>query len=85
MSEVLTKISALQESSKQTQQDAVSTKIAEASHLAAANNAEVEIYRKKMEELEKQLSGLTQQRLDYLEKLHQQQLDIQVGSIMLYT
>ena len=34
--------------------------------------------RQKLEELEAQLSSLTQRRLDYLEKQQQQQFDVQV-------
>lgn len=46
----------------------------------AAKSAEVDAarYQKKLDELEAQLSGLAHDRLDYLEKLHRQQLDVQV-------
>jgi len=37
-----------------------------------------DIYRKKLDQLESQLADLTRQRLDYLERLHQQQLEVQV-------
>ena len=70
INEILSKIAILQ-SAQQT-----------ASQIApAAKSAEVDAakYQKKLDELEAQLSGLTRDRLDYLEKLHQQQLDVQVS------
>jgi len=67
--EILSKIAVLQ--SAQQTASAISP---------AANSVETDAakYQKKLDELEAQLSGLTRDRLDYLEKLHQQQLDIQV-------
>jgi len=69
ISEILSKIAILQ-SAQQT-----ASQIAPAAMSAEADAAK---YQKKLEELEAQLSGLTRDRLDYLEKLHQQQLDVQV-------
>jgi len=68
--EILSKIAILQ-SAQQT-----ATQIAPAAKSAEADAAR---YQKKLDELEAQLSGLTRNRLDYLEKLHQQQLDVQVS------
>jgi len=45
---------------------------------AKSADADVAKYQNKLDELEAQLSELTHNRLDYLEKLHQQQLDVQV-------
>jgi len=69
INEILSKIAILQ-SAQQT-----ASQIAPAAKSAEADAAK---YQKKLEELEAQLSGLTRDRLDYLEKLHQQQLDVQV-------
>ena len=68
--EILSKIAILQAAQQTASQIAPAAKLAE---------AEAAKYQKKLEELEAQLSGLTHDRLDYLEKLHQQQLDVQVS------
>ena len=67
--EILSKIAILQ-SAQQT-----ANQITPAAKSAEANAAR---YQKKLDELEAQLSALTRDRLEYLEKLHQQQLDVQV-------
>jgi len=67
--EILSKIAILQSAQQTASQLAPAAKSAE---------ADAARYQKKLDELESQLSGLTRDRLDYLEKLHQQQLDVQV-------
>jgi len=69
INEILSKIAILQ-SAQQT-----AAQIAPAAKSAEAESAK---YQKKLDELEAQLSRLTRDRLDYLEKLHQQQLEFQV-------
>ena len=70
INEVLSKIAILQSAQETASNIAPAAKSAE---------ADVAKYQKKLDELETQLSGLTRSRLDYLEKLHQQQLDVQVS------
>jgi len=70
INEILSKIAILQSAQQTASQIAPTAKSAE---------ADAAKYQKKLEELEAQLSGLTRDRLDYLEKLHQQQLDVQVS------
>jgi len=67
INEILSKITILQSA----QQTAIQI-------APAAKSADAAKYQKKLDELEAQLAGLTRDRLDYLEKLHQQQLDVQV-------
>jgi len=67
--EILSKIAVLQSAHETACQIAPAAKSAE---------AEAAKYQKKLDELEAQLSSLTRHRLDHLEKLHQQQLDVQV-------
>jgi len=69
MNEILSKIAILQSAQQTASQIAPAARSAE---------ADVAKYQKKLDELEAQLAGLTRDRLDYLEKLHQQQLDVQV-------
>jgi len=69
VNEILSKIAILQSAQQTASQIAPTAKLADADAVK---------YQKKLEELETQLSSLTHNRLDYLEKLYQQQLDVQV-------
>lgn len=84
MSDVIAKINELQSNQQQQQSkqpsvefnpDAASRTAAAA---AATNDGLAEKYQQKLELVQSQLSDVTRQRLDYLEKLQQQHLEIQV-------
>ena len=79
MNEVIAKITALQQANAQ-QSQPVATPLTIAENMTFAGNTgnELEKYQKKLDALEAELSSLTKQRLDYLEKLQQQHFDIQV-------
>ena len=74
INEILSKIAILQSAQQTASQIAPAAKTAEADAVK---------YQKKLDELEAQLAGLTRDRLDYLEKLHQQQLDVQVFVVVI--
>jgi len=78
MNEVLSKISTLQEASQNRSEPTVPAVSALPTAVVNQTDPDVGKYRKKLEDLEAQLTGVTRQRLDYLEKLQQQHFDIQV-------
>jgi triphosphoribosyl-dephospho-CoA synthetase len=84
INEVLTKISVLQlanEKRVEQQDSAVNAQPA----VVQQSDTDSAKYQKKLEELEAQLTNVTRQRLDYLERLQQQHLEIQVslGTLLL--
>lgn len=77
MNEVLAKISTLQEDGLKRLEPLETVSNVQPAAVQQ-NGADAEKYQKKLDELEAQLTGVTRQRLDYLEKLQQQHLEIQV-------